>query len=507
MSINYSEVISLYNINVDKNNGRTIMRYFDLNIEKVLESWTNADAIREIIANALDEKQLTNTRDISIFKDDNLRWHIVDYGRGIQSKHFTQNENPEKQNAKNLIGKFGVGLKDALGVLYNNRIVVTIDSKFGHITLQMAQKEGFSIKTLHAVFDEPVDSNRIGTEFVFEGLEDEEVEVAKRMFLVFNNEKLLETTRYGQVYLRLPNHPGYIYINGVRVAEEDNFLFSYNITELNAKIKKALNRERSNVGRSAYTDSVKKILLSSESEDVLKMLVEDLNNLLKGTAKDESSWVDVTSYATKILNEKGGFIFMTPDQRNNLTNSEVEILKQNGKQLVLVPDTVMNKVGREITTFDNVMEDYQKSFEYSFVSASDLTDDEKKVFSLTDDIKRLFKNKGYKIDVPVLVSEKIRIDSFGEETNGVYEPSEHRIIIKRKVLKNNAKFCGTLAHELCHYQHGYQDNTRDFENDLTDVLGDMVDLVLRKADYQGSSDYHVKRKPSLFERIFGKKKI
>lgn len=174
---------------------------------------------------------------------------------------------------------------------------------------------------------------------------------------------------------------------------------------------------------------------------------------------------------------------------------------------MLVPDTVMNKVGKEITTFDNVMEDYQKSFEYSFVSASDLTDDEKKVFSLTDDIKRLFKNKGYKIDVPVLVSEKIRIDSFGEETNGVYEPSEHRIIIKRKVLKNNAKFCGTLAHELCHYQHGYQDNTRDFENDLTDVLGDMVDLVLRKAGYQGSGDYHVKRKPSLFERIFGKKKI
>lgn len=279
------------------------MRYFDLNIEKVLESWSNADAIREIIANALDEKQLTKTKDIEIFKDAESRWHIVDFGRGLQSKHFTQNENPEKQNAKNLIGKFGVGLKDALGVLFNNGIEVTIDSKFGHITLQMSQKEGFSIKTLHAVFDTPIDSNRIGTEFVFEGLDDSDVEAAKRMFLVFNNEKLLETTRYGQVYLRLPKHLAYIYINGVRVAEEDNFLFSYNITELNAKIKKALNRERSNVGRTAYTDTVKKILLSSESEEVLKRLVKDLNNLLRGTAKDESSWVDVTSYATKILNK------------------------------------------------------------------------------------------------------------------------------------------------------------------------------------------------------------
>lgn len=92
------------------------MRYLDLNIEKVLESWSNADAIREIIANALDEKQLTKTKDIEIFKDAESKWHIVDFGRGFQSKHLTQNENPEKQNAKNLIGKFGVGLKDALGV-------------------------------------------------------------------------------------------------------------------------------------------------------------------------------------------------------------------------------------------------------------------------------------------------------------------------------------------------------------------------------------------------------
>lgn len=51
------------------------MLYFDLNIEKVLENWSNADAIREIIAN---ERILTKTKDIKIFKDDKKRWHIVD---------------------------------------------------------------------------------------------------------------------------------------------------------------------------------------------------------------------------------------------------------------------------------------------------------------------------------------------------------------------------------------------------------------------------------------------
>ena len=156
--------------------------------------------------------------------------------------------------------------------------------------------------------------------------------------------------------------------------------------------------------------------------------------------------MDVTSDATKIPNERGDFVFMTPEQRSNLTNSEVEILKQNGKQLIPVPDMVMNKVGEQITTFNNVMEDYQKLFEYSFVDVCDLAADEKRIFSTTTEIKEILHTRGYKVDIPVLTFEKLRIDAFGEETNGVYESLEHRIIIKRKVLSDESKFCGTLVH-------------------------------------------------------------
>lgn len=42
---------------------------FDLNIEKVLEHWTVPFAIRELIANALDEQALTGTPDPEIYKD------------------------------------------------------------------------------------------------------------------------------------------------------------------------------------------------------------------------------------------------------------------------------------------------------------------------------------------------------------------------------------------------------------------------------------------------------
>lgn len=70
--------------------------------------------------------------------------------------------------------------------------------------------------------------------------------------------------------------PATIYINGMQVAVEENFLFSYNITNINTQIKKALNRERLNVGRTVYSDTIKSILKQCSSISVLAPLVNDL---------------------------------------------------------------------------------------------------------------------------------------------------------------------------------------------------------------------------------------
>ena len=50
------------------------IRKFDLNIEKILEDWDTHHALREIIANAIDEKIITNTKDIEIFEDKDKKW-------------------------------------------------------------------------------------------------------------------------------------------------------------------------------------------------------------------------------------------------------------------------------------------------------------------------------------------------------------------------------------------------------------------------------------------------
>lgn len=444
-------------------------KLFDLNIEQVLEHWEPRHALREIIANALDEQLLTRTAPIEVYQK-GRKWHVRDYGRGLQYIHFTQNESKEKLNSPFLIGKFGVGLKDALAVFYRKRITVEIDSKYAHITLTMAPKAGFAVETLHASFSEPKDKSMQGTDFTITGISYEEVEAAKAMFLHFNkNAVLLEKTKYGEVYQNKEAHSASIYINGVQVASESNFLFSYNITNINAQIKKALNRERTNVGRSAYSDTIKNILRQCRSYDVLFPLVEDLKNTMQGSNHDESSWTDVAAYAAKTLNQNGNVVFMTPEERHGLTNQQLEILNESGKKLVMITENVFSKIQESVVTFSDVLLTYNSNFKYKYVEYEELTQKEKSVFDSRAYVIQFLKKYDYKYKADIKISETIQIDSSGHETLG--QRVGDTIIIKRKALSSEQKFLGILIHEFAHFHSGYEDNTRDFERILTDMLG------------------------------------
>src|SRR5271154_4363221 len=124
---------------------------FDLNIESILDHWEVSHALREIIANALDEAILSGTADVQITKDTAGKWHVRDFGRGLSIEHFTMNENFEKvHNGNGIIGKFGVGLKDALATLHRRGLCVSIRSRFGIFHLIEHSKHNFDdIITLH----------------------------------------------------------------------------------------------------------------------------------------------------------------------------------------------------------------------------------------------------------------------------------------------------------------------------------------------------------------------
>lgn len=449
---------------------------FDLNIEKILEDWEVYHAIREVIANALDEQQLTHSKDIEITKTKSESWTVRDYGRGLKVQHLTQNENKEKLANPNMIGKFGIGLKDALATFERRGVKVVIRSKYNDVTLTKVEKAGFKeIVTLHALVDEPSDPGMIGTVVELSGVTAADIEKAKDLFLKFSGEKKLDASEFGEV-LEKKGDAARIYINGVKVAEEGNFLFSYNITALTGALRKALNRERTNVGRSAYQERVKKILVSSQSKAVAERVAEDLRGFETGQMHDELNWIDVQEHAVKILNSSGKLVFLTPQELANDTMM-VDEAKNMGYKIITVPEGLKERIhgltdisGNPIVDLGEFVSIYSESFKFKFVNPDKLTASEKKIFEKTDAILALVGGKPKEVK-QIRISETMR-PALGSlaETDGLWD-GKGTIIIKRSVLKTVEKYTGVLIHEVAHTVGEAPDVTREFEIDLTDLTG------------------------------------
>lgn len=401
-------------------------------------------------------------------------WHIRDFGRGLRYSHLTQNENLEKLKHPECIGKFGVGLKDALATLFRKHIHVLIKSRHGDVTLGFRGKHGFDLKTLHAIIRPPSSPDFSGTEFVLKGVSDEEMAKAKDFFLRFTGDTPMETTRYGSVLMN-QSSPGHLYINGVKVAEEENFLFSYNITSITKTIKEALNRERTNVGRAAYSDRVKAILLACRSEEVGRCLMNDLKEFSTGRIHDELKWLDVQEHAVKILNTKGKALFLTSEEMM-ASPFIVKEANESGLEIVQVPDSVRNRIqgakdlaGGTIRDLHEFQREYSESFQFKFVDLADLTPAELTIFRQTNEILSFIGGKPKQVS-SILISETMK-KSFStvRDAKGVWE--KPRIIIRRSQLRTLIQYAATLLHEVSHATSGAGDVTEEFEQALTATLG------------------------------------
>jgi len=459
---------------------------FDLNIEEILENWGISDGIREIIANALDEQKLTDSKPIEIFKSAETTWHVRDYGRGLNYEHLTQKENVEKKDHPHLIGKFGIGLKDALATFDRNHIGVKIRSKHGEFTIAKLPKSEFKdLLTLHAIISPPSDTLFEGTEVILDNVKKEDIDKAKSLFLVFSEDELLEKTVYGEVYQKDEDHAN-IYINGVKVAEEPNFMFSYNITSLTVQIKKALNRERTNVGRNAYSDRVKSILLKCTSEDVATRLKDDLQEMTRGASHDELNWIDIQEHAVKILNAKNKVVFMTSAEQQNNFNF-VDDAQSRGLEIITIPENLKAKIRKTRDLEGNVIRDMEEliledhqSFKFKFIAPEELNRHEREVWNLKEQILELIGGKP-RVVKEIKISETMRRDpSSFREALGLWDQESRSIVIKRDQLRKFEDFAGILIHESVHAFSGKLDVTLPFEKELTNVIGRMCRSLMRQ---------------------------
>ncbi len=455
-------------------------RAFDLNVGTVLEHWTPEFALREIIANALDESILTDTQTPTISQDADAWWHIRDFGRGLRHVHLTQDESPEKRHDKRMIGQFGMGLKDALALFDRIDAEVIIYSRHGDIRLGRHRKSDFDdVVTLHALIADPTYPTMVGTDFAVHGVSEERVDLAKDMFLAFREDAILESTTVGQVLAKEQQEPGRIYVRGLLVAVEENFLFSYNIASLNGTLRRALNRERSNVGRTAYTERVKRILLDCTQSAVAGPLANDLGGYATGAIHDEVAWTDVALHATRIMQTTNKVIFVTATDFQERA-LQIDHARADGYTPIHVPDKIADKLtgmtdlgGRPIFDVRQYATEWNDSVQYTFIEPEDLTEQEQGVLATASAIFDLLgvPHPGRGVVRELRISETMRMGRVGVDASGVWEPIEGRVIIARHALSTHTTFAGTLLHEICHARSGLNDLSIAFEDNLTTALG------------------------------------
>ncbi|MGI0015537.1 MAG: ATP-binding protein, partial [Nitrososphaera sp.] len=185
----------------------------------------------------------------------------------------------------------------------------------------------------------------------------------------------------------------------------------------------------------------------------------------------------VQERAAKILNARSDVIFLKPDQMISETMM-VDEARNAGKEIITIPENLRDRIrgqadisGNPIRELDRFYEEYHESFQFKFVAPKELTDSERIIFDATDRILELIGGKP-EVVTQIVVSETMHKEQGTfVEAEGLWEPTKGRIVVKRSTLQSLEKYAGTLLHEVAHARSGASDVSRDFELELTRLLG------------------------------------
>ena len=219
------------------------------------------------------------------------------------------------------------------------------------------------------------------------------------------------------------------------------------------------------------------MLLQTESHVVAKVLADQLVALEQGTGSDEVQWKDVAVHSCKILNASGKFLFVTASQLIGNADA-VSHARDDGLQIVTVPDNIHAEVagrkdvnGAPIRDLSVYQSEWNNSFKFKWVPVEKLRPNEREVYDQVGAIANLVGGLPRHVQ-DIRVSETMRQDFVsGCDALGLWDPETNCIVIRRDQLRSLDLFAGVLLHEIAHARSGHGDVTREFEDELTEIIG------------------------------------
>lgn len=428
---------------------------FDVNLTLAYENdtWSEWHIIREFVSNALDGVGM----DITLVDIANHDGHIQikDSGNGYSLVYAKRIGATSKKGDASTIGMFGEGVKMSLLTCIRKNIKVMLASMDWLIVPKMVEAEGQQIlfyDIYHA--EQPMNGSLVVIEAtkaitnVISNLHD--------YFLHYSKDKCLSGDQYNGIY-PLKNGVSRLYNKGIYVKDLQG-LFSYGIS-----IEK-MNRDRDTISYSDIGYKVRDIWEEVSSIELVKALLQqavrpssECDRYIEFYASNYSNHPHVWAKAFMELYGENARLFT-----NDIAAREAEAL---GYQPINVEHNISRilKHGGIKTDEDGLSDDYE------FIFSQELSREERSVL----DLLPLYANiAGMQIPETVKVFDEYRSH---DDISGIYNHRNNQIYIRRDVLAGDLeKALRIYLHEVNHHATGSDDMSREFADNLNNLLANMI---------------------------------
>lgn len=337
-----------------------------LHVDYQKDSWSILEALRELLANALDAEKanLHTGKGKCKIEYSNKTLTITTQELTVSATALLMGTSSSKSDAK-LIGQFGEGLPMALLVLARGGWDVTIYNGSEKWTPKIVKSDEYGGAKVLGIETRKMIKERNDFSVEIKGIEKEELETLYSLFFALEpdlkSNNGIYSDRHGNSVITNPKFAQCVYIKGVFVTKVTNLMFGYNIQTLQ------LNRDRKFVDISSLSQHILTTLDNTvqNSDTFLKLYVSKLLLIGYSNALETESHYTLR-YNSAIQEEvKSQWINLIPVRaiicRNN---EEAESIKERNKEPFIVPSLIYDIIQAEInniSTFSKVTENEAKT--------------------------------------------------------------------------------------------------------------------------------------------------
>lgn len=440
------------------------MPIFDMNFtDRYCRHWTVANAVREIVANAEDERRIGGTMSVE-HKGEKLI--VTSHGRHLTTRALAFGATT-KEGDDRTIGKFGDGLKAALAVFLRYEMAVRIDTGREIWTPRYIQRDGLDRVVAINVRAQPAKYHRERVVFEVEGVTVSDWAEWQKMFLFLSPPVDRVETESGSL-LRDEALRGAIYCRGIFVERKPDYRYGYDLNDLQ------LNRDRA-VADSWEVDQAIRRVWDAAAKSFTPARV-DLIALLTNHDQRELS---ISSYSAPTLSPEtrdsvvAAFVSAHGADAVPVSSSdEAARAGQNGVNGVIVPNAMRTilAVGGVKSLADVIAarrESVEKTYSMEEIEPREVDAIQSAIAIFSSAVE------GRGESMPT-----IEIVDFADPSRlGLFVPDSERVLIARKLLAGpRRKLYGIVAHEIAHRAGG--DGDAAHREAIEDLMGRAIEALV-----------------------------